>query len=310
VTRATATTPADAGSYYGRAVVKEPVWTWEIPWYFWAGGTSGASSVLALAARRTGNHRLARSAHAIALAGFAVSPPLLIKDLGRPERFLNMLRVFKVTSPMSLGTWSLTATATANGVATALSLARRAPRTRRAAEWAAAALGPTISTYTAALLADTSIPVWHEARYELPFLFAASSAASAGAAAAIATPPEHAGPARRLAVGGALAELATVELMERRLGPLAEPYEQGPRTARHAKLAKTLTAAGAVTMLAAGRRRGGAALAGALLLGGAAAERWAVFRAGFDSAADPRYTVEPQRRRLEERQPTMRSGEE
>jgi hypothetical protein len=297
VRRETATTPADARSYYGRGVVKEPVWTWEIPWYFWAGGTSGASSVLALVARRAGNHRLARTSHAVALAGFAVSPPLLIKDLGRPERFLNMLRVFKVTSPMSLGTWSLTATATANGLATLLSLARRMPRTRRAAEVSAAALGPTISTYTAALLADTSIPVWHEARWELPFVFSASSAASAGAAAAMLTPSEHAAPARRLAVGGALAELALVELMEKRLGPLAEPYREGPRTARHAKLAKGLTAAGAGAMALLGRRRAGAVAGGALLLGGALFERWAVFRAGWDSAADPKYTVEPQRRR-------------
>jgi hypothetical protein len=295
--RETAGSPADARSYYGRGVVKEPVWTWEIPWYFWAGGTSGASSVLALAARRAGNPRLARTAHAVALAGFAVSPPLLIKDLGRPERFLNMLRVFKVTSPMSLGTWSLTATAGANGVATLLSLARRMPRTRHAAEWSAAALGPTISTYTAALLADTSIPVWHEARRELPFVFSASSAASAGAAAAILTPPEHAAPARRLAVGGALAELALVELMERRLGPLAEPYEQGPRAAGFARLAKGLTAAGAAAMALLGRRRTGAVAGGALLVAGALAERWAVFRAGWDSASDPKYTVEPQRRR-------------
>jgi hypothetical protein len=301
VTSETATTPADAASYYGRGVVKEPVWTWEIPWYFWAGGMAGASSVLALAARRAGNHRLARTAHGLGLAGFAVSPPLLIKDLGRPERFLNMLRVFKVTSPMSLGTWSLTATATANGVATVLSLAGRMPRTRHAAEWSAGALGPTISTYTAALLADTSIPVWHEARHELPFVFAASSAASAGGACAMLVPPEDAAPARRLAIGGAVAELALVELMEKRLGLLAEPYKEGPRAATYAKLAKRLTAAGAGVMALAGRRRAGAILGGGLLLGGALAERWAVFRAGWDSAADPKYTVGPQRERLEAR---------
>jgi len=301
VRRETATTPADAASYYGRGIVKEPVWTWEIPWYFWAGGTSGASSVLALSARRAGNHRLARAAHAIALAGFAVSPPLLIKDLGRPERFLNMLRVFKVTSPMSVGTWLLSATATVNGVATALSATGRLPRVRHAAEWSAAALGPTISTYTAALLADTSIPVWHEARHELPFVFAASSAASAGAAAAMFVPPEDAAPARRLAIGGAVAELGLVELMEKRLGPLAEPYEGGRRAAPYAKAAKALTAAGAATMLLGGRRRPAAIVGGALVLGGAIAERWAVFRAGWDSAADPKYTVGPQRARADAR---------
>jgi hypothetical protein len=298
VRRESATAPAEARSYYGRGVVKEPVWTWEIPWYFFLGGMGGASSALALAARRAGNHRLARAAHAVGLAGLAAGPPLLIKDLGRPERFLNMLRVVKVTSPMSVGTWLLTAAGTANGVATGLSVLRALPRTRRAAELAAGALGPTISTYTAALLADTSIPVWHEARRELPFLFAASSAAGAGAATAIAAPPEDAAPARRLAVGGALAELAAVKLMEHRLGFLAEPYEDESKAGRYTKLAKRLTAAGAAVMTVAGRRRPGAALGGGLILGGALAQRWAVFEAGFESARDPRYTVEPQRARL------------
>src|ERR671939_1117258 len=95
-------------SYYGRPVIKEPVWEWEIPWYFFAGGLAGASSGLALVARLAGNDRLARRALLTALGGATVSPVLLIRDLGRPDRFYNMLRVFKPTSPMSMGTWILT----------------------------------------------------------------------------------------------------------------------------------------------------------------------------------------------------------
>src|SRR3954454_18102102 len=102
-------------SYYGRPVIKPPVWTWEIPTYFFTGGLGGASATFALAADLTGNRELARRSWLIALGGLAVSPLLLASDLGRPVRFLNMLRVFKVTSPMSVGSWVLTL----GGIATA-----------------------------------------------------------------------------------------------------------------------------------------------------------------------------------------------
>src|SRR5829696_3345202 len=108
----------EARSYYGRAVLKEPIWSWEIPCYFFAGGLAGASSNLALVARLAGNDRLARRALLVALGGAAVSPPLLISDLGRPDRFYNMLRVFKPTSPMSVETWVLSAFGAATGLAT------------------------------------------------------------------------------------------------------------------------------------------------------------------------------------------------
>ena len=173
------------------------------------------------------------------------------------------------------------------------------PRLGRALEVASAVLGPALSTYTAVLITDTSVPVWHEARRELPLVFAASSAASAGAAAAMLTPAIDASPARRLAVGGALAGLGTMELMKRRLGSLlAEPYER-EEAGRFGKLSKACTGAGAATMALAGRRsRAAAAAGGALMLAGAVFERWSVFRAGFQSARDPKYTVMPQRERL------------
>src|SRR5919205_1670347 len=208
-------------NYYGRAVLKEPTWKPEIPWYFFAGGLAGASSGLALVARLAGNDRLARRALLAALGGATVSPVLLIMDLGRPDRFYNMLRVFKPTSPMSMGTWILTSFGPSAGIAAAGDVLGIFPRLGRFFEGVAALLGPALSTYTAVVVADTSVPVWHEARRELPLIFAASSAATAGAAAAILTPLEDAGPARRLAVGGSALEIAVSAAMKRRLGRLA-----------------------------------------------------------------------------------------
>lgn len=287
-------------SYYGRPIVKEPVWKPEVPWYLFTGGLGGASSSLALGARLVGNEPLARNAELIALAAMTVSPVLLIKDLGRPERFYNMLRVFKVTSPMSVGSWLLAVQGTATGIAGTCRIFGIFRSLRSAAEAVAGVSGLPLSTYTGALLADTAIPVWHEARRELPLVFAGSAAATAGGAAAVLTPAEDAGPARRLALIGAVVELTARKLMERRLGPfLGEPYFES-ESRRYATLAKRLTSAGAAVLALTGRRRAGAVAGGALLLAGGAFQRWSVFRAGFASARDPKYTVVPQRARLED----------
>ena len=285
-------------SYYGQPVIKEPVWTPEIPIYFFTGGLAGASAGLAQLAELRGNDELARRAWAAALAGVAASPLLLISDLGKPARFLNMLRMFKVTSPMSVGSWILSASGATTAVAATRAWTGLFPRTGRAAGGAAAALGLPLSTYTAALIANTAVPVWHEARSTLPLVFASGAAASAGAVAVAATPERHAAPARRLALGAAVAELATVELMERRLGKLGEPYRQGA-AGRLSKLGKALTLAGAAVVAArAGRSRAAAVTGGALLAAGGLAERFGIFRAGFQSAADPAYVVGPQRERV------------
>jgi hypothetical protein len=289
---------AEFRSYYGRPILKEPVWTWEVPWYFFAGGLGGASASLGLAARLAGNHRLARNAWTTAGVGVTVGVPLLISDLGRPERFHHMLRMLKVTSPLSVGSWLLAAIGPTAAGAVVSDRLGIFPRLGRAAEAVAGLLGPALATYTGALVADTAVPVWHEAGRELPFVFAGSAAASAGAAAVLLTPAADAGPARRLAVTGALLELGAVETMERRLGGLGEPYRQGP-AGRFARLAKACTAAGAGLVALGGRRRRGTAAAGAaLVLAGSVCERWAVYKAGFQSARDPRYVVEPQRARL------------
>jgi formate-dependent nitrite reductase membrane component NrfD len=297
-------------SYYGRNIVKEPVWTPEIPLYFFTGGIAGASSVLHGIARLSGNDRLAKSALYVGAVADVVSPALLISDLGRPERFLNMLRMFKVTSPMSVGSWILVVSGGASNTAAALELLG----IMRPVKWAAEVLsflsGPPLATYTGALIANTAIPVWSEARDELPWLFGASAAASAGAAAAIATPLEAAGPARRAAIAGVAVELGLMQAMEKKLGFVGEVYKQG-EAGRLNRMTKACTLAGAALLAWRGKRsRPAAVTGGALVLAGELALRFSVFKAGFQSARDPRYTVLPQKERLEKRNGEARSRQQ
>jgi DMSO reductase anchor subunit len=301
--------PAEPRTYYGRAVINHPVWTWEIPVYFFFGGVAGACGPLAAGARATGNKARARRAAALGLAAAGISPVLLISDLGRPERFVNMLRVFKPTSPMSVGTWILSVYGPSIGVAAGWQLLGRPGRRAGVpAQSLAAVTGPLVSTYTAALIANTAVPVWHDARRELPFLFASSSAAAAGGALSAITPRRDAGAARALGVAGAAAELGVMELMQRRLDPrVRRSYEQGAaHLPRRAARASTLAGA-ALLALRGERSRAAAALGGLALCAGSALTRWAVFKAGTTSADDPLQTVGPQRERLDEREPVKPS---
>jgi hypothetical protein len=286
-------------SYYGRPVIKEPIWTPEIPVYFFTGGMAGAAAGLAWLAELRGNEKLGRRAWGVAMAGATASPVLLISDLGRPLRFLNMLRMFKVTSPMSVGSWILVAANATIAASCVNAFTGLFPRLSRRTRPAAAVIGLPLATYTGALIANTAVPVWHEARKQLPFLFAAGAGASAGAALVIVTPVEHAAPARRLAVWASAGELVITNLMEEQLGELGEPYHQAD-AGRYSTAAKILTALGATTVAAGGSRSRLMSIAGGTsILAGALAERWSVFRAGFQSAADPKYTVGPQRERVE-----------
>ncbi len=143
-------------SYHGQPVLKEPIWTWEIPCYFYTGGLGGGSAALAWLAGWRGNETLARRAWAVAATGITISPALLTSDLGRPARFLNMLRMFKVTSPMSVGSWLLVGAGATTTVSAVGAWSGRLQRTARLAQPAAALLGLPLSTYTAALLANTA----------------------------------------------------------------------------------------------------------------------------------------------------------
>jgi formate-dependent nitrite reductase membrane component NrfD len=289
---------AEPASYYGRPVLKAPVWKSAVPAYFFAGGLAGASSVLAAGADVTGNRALARRARWTALAAISVGAALLVEDLGRPERFVNMLRVAKPTSPMSMGSWLLIAYGPATAVA-ALGDAVGLPRcVGRMCDALAALAGPAVTTYTAVLVADTAVPVWHEARRELPFVFAGGAAAAAGGAAMVTTVPAQAGPARAFAILGAASELGASRLARRRLGEVGEVYSEG-RAGALERLAARLTAGGAAVSALWGRRRISAVLGGLMLVAGSLAKRLAVLEAGVQSANDPAYTAGPQRRRLE-----------
>jgi formate-dependent nitrite reductase membrane component NrfD len=294
-------TGTEMRSYYGRPVLKEPTWTWQIPTYFFTGGLAGASSVLSSAAKLTGNEKLARTSLYIGAVADLVSPVLLISDLGRPERFHHMLRVVKPTSPMNVGSWILLASGGASTTAALLERLARLKPLQVLAEAVATLTGPLLATYTGVLIADTAVPVWHEARHELPWIFGASAAASAGAAATMFVPPREAGPARRLAVAGVVAEGALMHAMELRLGKVGEVYHQGT-AGKLSWAAKGLATAGATLLARRGRKsRASAVLGGALVCAGEVCVRWAVFKAGFQAARDPKYVVEPQRRRAEER---------
>ena len=286
-------------SYYGRPVIKEPTWTWEIPTYFFTGGLAGASAVLSTTAKLTGNEKLSRTALYISAAADLVSPALLISDLGRPERFHHMMRVVKVTSPMNIGSWILLVSGGASNTAALLELLDRLRPVKLLAESVSTIAGPLLATYTGVLIADTAVPVWHEGRQELPWIFGASAAASAGAAASMFLRPEDAGPARRLAIGGVIAEGALMQLMELRLGKVGEVYHQG-QSGKLAWAAKGLATAGAALLARRGKRSRAALVAGgALVCAGEMCLRWAVFKAGLQSARDPKYVVESQRQRAD-----------
>ena len=173
--------------YYGIPHLKAPVWTWEIPAYFAVGGAAGAAAVIASAARMAGGRPdLVRDARWVAAIGAAASPPLLIADLGRPERFLAMLRVFKLRSPMSVGAWTLLAFSNAAAAAAFADLIDRRTDGRipvrvlgNAAESLAAATGVVLSTYTGVLIGATAIPVWNRNVKILPIHFGASGLGTA-----------------------------------------------------------------------------------------------------------------------------------
>ena len=292
-----AAAPPESRSYYGRPVIKKPAWkTPDVPLYLFLGGLAGASSVLAAAADLKGYRHLTRVGRVTAGAGLLGSLAALIHDLGRPERFLNMLRVFKPTSPLSMGSWTLATFGPLAGAAAVSEVTGRLSSAGRAAGLAAAALGPAMSTYTSVLIADTAVPAWHEAHRELPFVFGGSAMAAAAGAALMFAPVNETRPAGRLALAGAALELAAMERIQRRLGLVAEPYGKG-RAGWLVRAAKVLTVAGAAFAVGLRRSRAGAVLAGACLLGGSVVLRFGIFDAGTDSASDPKYTVVPQRLR-------------
>ncbi len=212
-----------------------------------------------------------------------------------------MLRTIKPTSPMSIGSWLLAGYAPLAAAATASDLTGRLPAAGTAATVAAAVAGPAVATYTAALIADTAVPAWHDGYRYLPFVFAASAVAAAAGLGLAGAPLHENEPVLRLAVLAGITEVSTEKVMEKRMGLPGEAYERG-RAKTVGDIARAVTAAGVLTAAVAGRRnRATAAAAGTALLAGSALTRFAIFYAGVSSAEDPKYTVIPQRQRLEAR---------
>jgi formate-dependent nitrite reductase membrane component NrfD len=299
---------AEFTSYYGRPILKPAPWTGDIPAYFFTGGLAGGSALLAAGADLTGRPSLRRSGRFGAVGALLASMYFLVHDLGRPSRFLNMLRVAKPTSPMSTGTWILTAFGAPVGVAAAAELRSYLPRSfgwlarllglaDRPAGLAAAAVGPAVASYTAVLLADTATPAWHEGWRELPFVFVGSAAAAAGGFGMLSAPADEARPARLFALGGVGLELAAEQQMEHSMGLVAETLHEGT-AGRFMTASKALSAAGALGTLLGGRNRRVAVASGLSLLAASVCTRFGVFHAGQQSARDPKYTVVPQRERM------------
>jgi formate-dependent nitrite reductase membrane component NrfD len=218
-----------------------------------------------------------------------------------------MLRVAKPTSPMSMGTWLLSAYGPGAGLAGIAELMPswlRRTRLGRLAWWlarpaglCAAGTAPGVASYTAVLLSHTAVPAWNEAHPQLPFMFVGSAAASGGGLGMLLAPVDEAGPARRMAVLGQAVEVVASRLMERRLGIVAEAYTTG-KAHRLRQWSERLTVAGAVGAVLGGRSRAVSAASGIALLAGSALLRFGVFEAGIESTRDPKYVVIPQRERL------------
>lgn len=172
--------------YYGVPLLKEPQWTKEVPLYFFVGGAAGAAAVIASSANLfTQDDDLVRSARWVAAAGGMLSGALLTLDLGRPSRFLNMLRVFKPQSPMSVGAWTLTAFSGFSAAAAfANAMRQKLDATpvfvlENIAGVLATATGLVMASYTGVLIGATTIPVWNNNIGTLPQHFAASGMNSA-----------------------------------------------------------------------------------------------------------------------------------
>lgn len=304
---------AEFQSYYGKPVIKTPSWApRDIAGYFFLGGLAGAGSVLAAGAHFTGRPGTATALKVSSLGAVGLSVAALINDLGRPSRFTNMLRVFKPTSPMSVGSWLLGVYGPAAGVAAATAVSGTFRRVGAAATLGAALTGPAVATYTAVLAADTAVPAWHGAHRELPYLFAASATAAASGMALVTGPVRETGPARCAAVLAAAGDLAASTAAERRLGSVAETWQEG-RAGTLLRGARALIVGGAAAAITApflGRAaRPAASVAGLALLVGSACTRFGVFAAGVASAEDPRYTVVPQREGLERERAAREDGE-
>ena len=292
---------ADGKSYFGLPLLQPVVWKHSIPIYFYIGGLAGASCALGAAAQLGGPRlrRLVRRARWTGLAGAAISGGLLIEDLGRPERFLNMLRVFRPTSPMNLGTWILTGFGGCVSAAAVLGQRRGvAGKLGEAAGVAAGVLGLPLAGYTAVLISNTAVPVWQLARASLPPLFLASAASSAASLFELLPLTRHEEKVvKRFGAAGKIAELISTVAIDRdvaRVPRAAVPLRSGlSGVLWHA--AKVATAASLALTVWPGRSTRRRRIAGVLGTLGALATRLSLLQAGRRSAHDAQASFAQQR---------------
>lgn len=289
-------------TYYDRPLLKEPVWKIDIPLYYYVGGLTGASLALGAATQLDSTGKLAglaRRCHWIGLAGSAISAGLLIHDLGRPARFLNMLRVFRPTSPMNMGAWILSGVPpTALGALLFTGRSGSKNAIGRTFGYLSGAFGLGLATYTGVLVANSVIPVWQESRHSLPVLFGASAVTSVGSLFdMISQNPEERRIISTFGTVGRVAELAASIVLEKRASVIprvAEPLKNGFSGVMW-KTAAALTACSLLASLLPGRSRRKRFLGGLLGSLGSLCMRCAIEHAGVISARDARASFHQQR---------------
>ncbi len=289
-------------SYYDRPVIKEPVWIWSVPAYFYVGGAAGAAAALGAIAQIAGGESLrplVQKCRVIAAGGSALGTGFLVLDLGRPERFLNMLRVFRPTSPLNVGSWILSATASLASVAALLRRSRGfLGDAGDAAGLGAGLTGVPMTGYTAVLVSTTANPLWQGARRSMPALFVSSAMSSAASLLEMtALNDTEAKIVNRFGMAGSLGEIVFSTVLQREISTVervGRPLREG-LAGRLWKLSQAATVASLGLSVLPGRSRAQRMLGAAAGSIGALAMRFAVWEAGKASARDPRATFHQQR---------------
>lgn len=304
-------------TYYGRPMIKKPTWKWPIPLYFFLGGVAGGAALIGAAAEILGGNRhktTVRHARYLAVVLAMICPIPLIQDLGRPSRFHHMLRVFKVTSPLNVGTFILTAFGGVSGVLAAKQAAEdnvvvkresglgRFLRALPSGPFTAihGLLGVALGGYTGVLLAITAVPLWAAAGILLGPLFLATSIASGAAALTLmglmrrGETEEARRDVEAIETAAAVAQIGVVVAREALIPPkIKEPLQRGlwGRVWQFGAVGGGIVGPLALRLAVkvSGRRTGTAisAVASTLALAGALAERYALTEAGKLSAEDP-----------------------
>jgi len=289
-------------TYYEQPVLKKPVWSWDIPAYYYLGGAAGMAFVLAAAAQFADGrrfHAFIRDCHRIGVIGSTAGGAFLIHDLGRPSRFLNMLRVFRPTSPMNMGAWILAGASPFGILATVFgsSNGRSVGLIGRATSYGAGVFGLGLAGYTGVLVGNSAVPVWQESRRALPVLFYASAMSSVASILELTCNDARAHRiTKTFGTAGRLLELSAAYVMERnaRVDPrVLEPLRSGTSGVLW-KCATLFTAASLLASLVP-RSKTSRRVSGILGTIGAICLRMAVHQAGAASARDPRATFEQQR---------------